>query len=242
MTAGATSGRPRQRGHRRRAGDHALHEVLGRDRHEHRPPRRRHRELASALHGVRQECAPVQGEAPLHARLHQPGGAAGVGEQAKPLPADLRPGRLGEADRFAGQNDHRDALVQRRPHDHGRVQRAHGRVEANGRELPGRLRVAHRHRHRGFLVARRDVLRKVAVRVRRGERLPDRRPVGAGRREDALDPHRTEAAQQRFRAARCGAQRIPSRRAAFPPQIIASSAGDPPQRSTKPAGSFSPTG
>ena len=146
----------RQRG-RRRVGCHAGDagtrwaptRTPGRAAPTPRAGRRAARYAAAARH--------VEAEAPLHAGLHQARRAAEVGEQAQPLPAHLGRRRLGEADHLAGQDHHRDALVQRGARDHRRVQRADGGVHHHRRELPGRLGVAERHGHRGFFMPRRDI-------------------------------------------------------------------------------------
>ena len=185
---------------RGRIGAHRLHQELGRHRDEDRTFRRRHRQLAGALHGMRQDHARVESEAPFHTVLHEARRPADIGEQPQPLAPHDRVRALGKTDRFAGQHHHRNALMQRGAHAHRGVKRADRGVQHERRKLPGRLGVSRGHAHRGFFMARGKIFRNIGPMQLR-KRLPERRPVRAGRGKDPLDAHRAQHAQERFGSA-----------------------------------------
>ena len=201
LVDGAWVGRGRVREARggRRIGRQRLEQEFHRDRDEDRPLRRRHRQLTRPLDRRRQDRGRVEGKAPLHRGLHEPRGAADVGQQANPLVSEVVVGALAEPDGLAREHDHRDLLVKRSAERHGGVEGADGGVDHHGGKLSRRLHVAAGHRHRDLLVARREIERDLfGGSVRFCEVLPDGRPLRAGRREDPLDAHLGQEAQERF--------------------------------------------
>src|SRR5216110_2507370 len=158
-------------------------------------------QLAGALHGMRQDRAHVEAEAPFHAVLHEARRPADVGKQPQPLASHDRVRPFRKADRFAGQHYHRNALVQRGAHAHRGVKRAHRGVQHDRRELPARLGVSRGHANRGFFMARGKVFRNIRPMQLR-KRLPERRPVRAGRGKYPLDAHRAQHAQEGFGSAK----------------------------------------
>ena len=164
-------------GRGRGVGRHRLEHVLHRDGDEHGALRRGHRELTGAGDGRGQERARVQAVAPLDRVRGQLRRAADVREHPEPLVTRIGTRHLAEADRFAGEHDHRHTLVQRGPKRHGRVLHADRGVDHHGRELARHLGVAAGHRHGDLLVPRREVRRDRPGLVGLGEVLPHRRPL-----------------------------------------------------------------
>ena len=199
---GRRGGGAHRRRARRSAAGHRGEQEFHRHRDEDRPLRRGHRQLTRALDRPGKQRGRVEPEAPLHAPLDEPGRPTDVREEPEPLLSRILSGLLAEADRFAGQHDHRNPFVHRAPERHGGVKRADGRVDHHRRQLTRGLRVAGRHPDGDFLVTRGHVCGNVLVGpVRLGEKFPDGRPLRAGRREDPLHAHPAQHPQQSFRAA-----------------------------------------
>ena len=193
---GIGGGRMGVAGHGGGIGRHRREQVLHGQRHEDRPSRGSHGELASALDGGGQDHWCVEAKAPLGRAFHEPRRAAHVGQEAQPLMAEVV-AVLAEGDGLAGKDDHGHLLVHGRAHGHGRVLGPHRRMEHHGRELAGGLRVTARHPQCDLLVTGREVVGDIARRVvGLGEKLPDRRPLRARRGEDPLHAHEGEHAQK----------------------------------------------
>src|SRR4029453_2130656 len=132
----------------------------------------------------------VDAIAPFDAAVDEPCRATDIGQSTEPLRAYVRPGFFAESQRFAGEHDHRNLLMERAAQRHGRMQRADSRVNHDCGKLSCGLGISAGHADSDLLMARADVQRNsLALRLRFSESFPNRRPLRSRRSENSTHSH-----------------------------------------------------
>ena len=126
--------------------------------------------------------------------IHEFGGTAHISQMASPLSPWIGPLVFAKTDGLSGEDNHRDLLVQRAAHSHGRVQRADGGVNHHRRQFACRLCIAARHAHGDFLMASAHINRHAFYAGFR-QRFPQRRPFRSGGGKNPLHTHLAQNAQ-----------------------------------------------
>ena len=133
--------------------------------------------------------------------VDQIGRAAGNAQIADPLPAGIEFRVFAIGHGFAGDDDHGHAGDARAVDSHRALQQAGSGMQQHALHASGRQRVAGGDVHGQRLVPAIEQPRTVlALADLLGDRFPDRRPFGAGRRQDVFDAQFPECFENRLSA------------------------------------------